>query len=154
MMGLEVNDPDGVEGDFRKLPGLGLLPVVTTMQGEKVTRQVHFSFLGSDAVCSGYEIHMGRTVPAEGFNESPLNRIEDGRQDGYYVSDKCMGTYIHGILDNEAFVDFLLKDHSAKLEKKTFDYAAYKEEQYDKLADHVRKHINMELLYKILGSND
>ncbi len=32
MMGLEVRDPDGVEGSFKLLPGLGLLPVITTMQ--------------------------------------------------------------------------------------------------------------------------
>lgn len=44
-MGLEIHDPEGVEGEIRQLPGLGLLPVITTMQGEKVTRQVNFIFL-------------------------------------------------------------------------------------------------------------
>ena len=44
MMGLEVRDPEGVEGNVRMLPGLGLLPVITTMQGDKVTRQVEFTF--------------------------------------------------------------------------------------------------------------
>ena len=46
MMGMEVRDPDGVEGDIRQLPGLGLLPMITTMQGEKVTRRVAFHFRG------------------------------------------------------------------------------------------------------------
>lgn len=40
MMGREVCDPDHVEGDVERMPGLGLLPVTTTMSGEKQTRQV------------------------------------------------------------------------------------------------------------------
>ena len=40
MMGIEVCDPDHVEGDIERLPGLGLLPTTTTMSGEKITRQV------------------------------------------------------------------------------------------------------------------
>ena len=30
------------------------------------------------------------------------------------------------------------------------DYQAFKEEQYDKLADHVRKYVDMERIYEIL----
>ena len=45
LMGREVCDPDHVEGEIERLPGLGLLPVSTRMQGEKVTRQVRFRFL-------------------------------------------------------------------------------------------------------------
>lgn len=45
LMGQEVCDPDHVEGEIERLPGLGLLPVSTRMQGEKITRQVRFHFL-------------------------------------------------------------------------------------------------------------
>lgn len=45
LMGQEVLDPDHVEGDIDRLPGLGLLPVSTRMTGEKVTRQVNFQLL-------------------------------------------------------------------------------------------------------------
>ena len=154
MMGLEVRDPEGVEGDVRMLPGLGLLPVITTMQGNKVTRQVDFTFDGTGTVCKGYEIHMGRTVPVEGAPPSPLNQLVDGREDGYRNNQKCMGTYIHGILDNQTFIDFLFRPYADKLERQELDYAAFKEEQYDKLAEHVRKHINLPLLYKILTKRD
>ena len=34
--------------------------------------------------------------------------------------------------------------------QKAFDYHQYKEEQYNLLADHVRKHVNMPLVYQIL----
>ena len=150
MMGQEVCDPLHVEGSIERLPGLGLLPISTEMQGEKVTRQVQFSFLDSDASCEGYEIHMGTTVPVEGAKETPLNNLADGNTDGFYLDRKCFGTYIHGILDNGAFIDFLLEPYAEKLSNEPFDFKAYKEEQYNKLANHVRNNVNMDLVYKIL----
>lgn len=154
LMGLEVNDPEGVEGGIRRLPGLGLLPVITTMQGEKVTRQIRFNFLGNQELCQGYEIHMGETRPAPGTTASPLNKLEDGNEDGYFVSPKCMGSYIHGILDNQVFIDYLLEPYTDKLGRTVVDYQTYKEEQYDKLAEHVRSHLNLPLLYQIMSEND
>ena len=100
----------------------------------------------------GYEIHMGKTLPVEGSAFRPLNRLEDGQEDGCIVDEKCMGTYVHGILDNPAFIDRLLAPHTAKLTAAaSFDYHAFKEEQYDKLADHVRRYVDIPLLYKILS---
>ena len=165
LMGQEVFDPDHVEGDIERLPGLGLLPVSTRMTGEKVTRQVKFQLFenGGRATedgtlklsMSGYEIHMGSTVPIEGTSASPLNMLEDGLCDGYIVDSTCMGTYIHGILDNPEFIDFLLKPFAGKLSEtaEAFNYQQFKEEQYDKLAEHVRQHVDMPLIYKILTDN-
>lgn len=151
MMGVEVRDPDGTEGELRQLPGLGLLPVITTMHGEKVTRQVNFHYLDNTDTCRGYEIHMGETELIPGALVSPLNTLDNGKTDGYFVDSKCMGSYIHGILDNHAFIDFLLKPYIGKASHRVVDYSAYKEEQYDKLAAHVRKHLNMPLLYQIMS---
>lgn len=165
LMGQEVFDPDHVEGDIERLPGLGLLPVSTRMTGEKVTRQVKFQLFenGGRATedgtlklsMSGYEIHMGSTVPIEETSASPLNMLEDGLCDGYIVDSTCMGTYIHGILDNPEFIDFLLKPFAGKLSEtaEAFNYQQFKEEQYDKLAEHVRQHVDMPLIYKILTDN-
>lgn len=165
LMGQEVFDPDHVEGDIERLPGLGLLPVSTRMTGEKVTRQVKFQLFenGGRATedgtlklsMSGYEIHMGSTVLIEGTSASPLNMLEDGLCDGYIVDSTCMGTYIHGILDNPEFIDFLLKPFAGKLSEtaEAFNYQQFKEEQYDKLAEHVRQHVDMPLIYKILTDN-
>ena len=41
-----------------------------------------------------------------------------------------------------------------KLKETAFDYKAFKEEQYDKLAAHVRKHVDLPLIYQILTDND
>lgn len=155
LMGLEIHDPEGVEGGIRHLPGLGLLPVITTMQGEKVTRQVHFRFRRNKETCHGYEIHMGQTHPVANASRSPLNKLEDGTEDGYFVNEKCMGSYIHGILDNQAFIDYLLAPYAEKLAHTAgINYETYKEQQYDKLAEHVRNHLNLPLLYQIMSDND
>ncbi len=151
LMGQEICDPGHLEGDIERLPGLGLLPVITQIQGEKVTRQVKFRFGDCPSVCEGYEIHMGITTLSESAGPSPLAWIDnENKPDGYLKDRTCMGTYIHGILDNPAFIDFLLEPFAGKLEGKTFDYKEFKEEQYNKLADHVRKHVNINLIYSIL----
>ena len=149
MMGTSLSDPQGIESDIRQLPGLGLLPVNTILEGEKITKQVSFTFGKQGIPCTGYEIHNGRTE-AGSPDCMPLNILENGTEDGCILGN-CLGTYIHGILDNAAFVEYLIKpflnDGTAQT---TFDYQAFKEEQYDKLAAHVRKHVNMELVYAMM----
>jgi len=148
MMGHELLDPNGIESDLRQLPGLGLLPLRTTLEGEKITKQVEFAFDGGQTVCKGYEIHNGRTEILSEIRS--LNRLTEGTTDGCYTQN-CFGTYIHGILDNAEFIDFLITPYLAeKAEQPSFDYFKFKEEQYDKLADHVRRHVNMDLVYNII----
>lgn len=149
MMGLEVCDPDGVEGDISLQPGLGLLPVRTVLTGDKVTRQVTFRFIDRTESCSGYEIHMGRTTLENGA--SPLNVIDGGLPDGCHVDERCFGSYIHGILDNQTVVEYLLRPYIDKAETVALDYAAYKEQQYDALAAWLREYLDIPLLYKIMN---
>ena len=137
MLGQTVNDPEGIEGSISSLPGLGLLPISTTMTPEKTTRQVCFEFNGQ--TCQGYEIHQG---------------ISDTDQ-AVMQTDHCIGTYIHGFLDNAPVIEHILEKFKIKNAKcKMQSYADFKEEQYDKLADHVRQHVNMEQIYKILTNHD
>ena len=168
MLGQMVNDPDGIEGTVASLPGLGLLPIQTTMTPEKTTRQVTFQFEGQ--TCQGYEIHQGvswsptsypsqregssDTLSQEKFdsktNQAPLPSGGDGGGSaGFLQTDHCIGTYIHGFLDNAPVIEYLLKDKAVSTSP-IQSYAAFKEEQYDKLADHVRKHVDIKKLYQIL----
>ena len=132
MLGLTVDDPDGLEGSITRLPGLGLLPIHTTITTEKTTKQVTFQFDGQ--TCQGYEIHQG----VSDTDESIL------------FGDHCIGTYIHGFLDNPAVINRLLSDYVDTDQVETLDPQTFKEEQYDKLAAHVRQHVDMERLYQIL----
>ena len=131
MLGQTVNDPDGIEGTIASLPGLGLLPITTTMTPGKTTQQVTFLFDGQE--CHGYEIHQG---------------ISDTDQ-AILQTDHCIGTYIHGFLDNAPVIDYLLRG-KATTPTPIQSHAAFKEEQYNRLADHVRRHLDMDKLYEIL----
>ena len=155
MMGMEVCDPHHLEGEWTRMPGLGLLPVKTVMDGDKTTRQVVFT-VGDSPSMKGYEIHVGVTRTTGESPEAPLAMMDGGQTDGYMVSNKCMGTYIHGILDNAPFIDLILEPFADKIKEagKPFDYAAFKEQQYDLLAEHVRKHLDMNKIYQILKGND
>ena len=131
MLGQMVSDPDGIEGTIASLPGLGLLPIQTTMTPTKTTQQVTFQFEGH--TCQGYEIHQG---------------VSDTDQT-IMQTDHCIGTYIHGFLDNVPVIDYLLRDQAVNATP-IQSYAAFKEEQYDKLADHVRQYVDIQKLYQIL----
>lgn len=142
MLGRQVCDPSGVEGSIERLPGLGLLPTETTMDAEKVTQPVTFSFLQSDTPCHGYEIHQGR---------STLLEAEAEEAGPYLLRDNVLGTYIHGILDNAPVIEWLLEPFTGKATERVEDYASFKDRQYDLLADHVRAHLDMDRLYEIMG---
>ena len=135
MLGQTVSDPDGIEGTIASLPGLGLLPIHTVMTAEKTTRQVTFQFEGQ--VCQGYEIHQG---------------ISDTSQ-SVLQTDHCIGTYIHGFLDNAPVIDHLLKGKTPAAAP-VQNYAEFKELQYEKLANHVRQYVDIPRLYQIMQGND
>ena len=149
MMGMMISDPDGVEGEIRQLPGLGLLPVSTVLTDSKTTRQVQFRFLDSEEMCAGYEIHMGHTE-----SNSPLTKNMDGGQDGCFVDERCYGSYIHGILDNPVVLDYILAPYRTRNSMTDFDYHTFKESQYDALAAWLRKYVDIESLYKIMMDHD
>ncbi|MFA8432992.1 MAG: cobyric acid synthase [Marinifilaceae bacterium] len=147
MMGQIIEDPHGVEGPIKSVAGLGLLPVSTILEEEKVTDQCRFKYKDYPEWCEGYEIHMGSTQYID--ESKPLNILENGKADGYNLNEHCWGSYIHGILDNPVVVNELLKDLHTE-ENHEFDYKSFKEEQYDKLADLIRQNVNMDLIYQHL----
>ena len=130
MLGISVDDPDGVEGSIASLPGLGLLPIHTTMSAEKTTRQVSFQFNGQS--CQGYEIHQGVSDTEEAIMQT----------------NHCIGTYIHGFLDNQSVIDYLL---GTKQPVAAQDADSFKNEQYNKLAAHVRQYVDIQRIYDILS---
>jgi adenosylcobyric acid synthase len=112
----------------------------------------------------GYEIHMG----VSRFDGAcwPLFRIvkRNGRPvdqlDGLITADgRVWGTYIHGIFDNDAFRrDFLTRlrqKYGAAAEfgatADAFRFRQWKEEQYDRLAAHVRQHCQVDTIYRLMG---
>lgn len=159
MLGAWLHDPQKVESERGSMRGIGLLDVETTFSQHKTTIQVSGTALGQYPV-KGYEIHMGQSNLSEkvmpfarvqGLNESVT------RYDGALSPDgQVWGTYIHGIFDNQAFVEGLLKKLREKSGKQISvriqeEFGAYKEKQYKELADTVRKSLNMANVYHLMG---
>lgn len=147
MMGTSIEDPHQIEGNTASVQGLGLLPVTTVLSKTKTTEQCTFKITGSNEPCEGYEIHMGETIRNGGRAFATMN--ERG-EEGCYIDSKTWGTYLHGVLDNGAVIRQILESNNFTGEIETFDYKSFKEEQYNKLADHVRKHTNMDLFYELI----
>lgn len=147
IMGTQIRDPQHVEGDIELMPGLGILPVVTTLTDTKTTEQRTFRFLNFTQECKGYEIHMGETVTD---NPSFLCSLPNNRQDGYFLDPKTWGTYMHGIFDNEVVVNYILQQAGIKKQINLSDYKDFKEEQYNKLALLVRSNVDMKNVYEAL----
>lgn len=131
ILGQAIHDPLGIEGSIHSLPGIGLLSIETTMDATKKTRQVEFEFGGTR--CKGYEIHQGVSTTDQLI-------LQEGA---------CIGTYLHGFLDNPSVIEYILKD-KVKKESETFNLEDFKERQYDLLAEHIRKHVDLPKLYEIM----
>ena len=153
MLGTEVQDPDGVEAAGQtQIRGMGLLDMQTVFHGEKVQRQTSGVFSGVSGLLAGlnglsytgYEIHMGRSEA----RMPPLNG-----------SGNVFGSYVHGIFDAPGVADTILQavcrqrgiDASAL---GAFSLQAYKERQYDILADAVRAGLDMDYVYRVLHRQD
>ncbi|MDT8901738.1 cobyric acid synthase [Anaeroselena agilis] len=169
MLGREVRDPDHTESAHDRTAGLGLLDAVTTFAADKITHQVTAAceanpFLGlgfTAGSLAGYEIHMGRTeflTPATAaFTISGRSGGPASERDGAVRDDGLvMGTYIHGIFDNDDFrravIDALRARRGLAPLAAGADTRGHKERSYDRLAAHVRAHLDMDLIYRILGA--
>ena len=65
------------------------------------------------------------------------------------------GTYVHGVFDGDGIAEEMVRDLARKKgicleERKYMDRHAYKESQYDLLADTLRRHLDMDKIYEIL----
>lgn len=144
MLGNKIFDPLHTESDNDEVEGLGLLPLTTTFAAEKFTRQVtitdvEFNFLNSHITgknLDGYEIHSG---------------ITEGLDNGKIITAKnILGTYVHGIFDNDDFRRQIL--NAVRLNKKlqpiknTRNVRAEKQRNYERLAKIVRENLNMDSL--------
>lgn len=164
MLGETLSDPYGVE-EGGSMKGMGLLPIETVFTKEKTRTRVQGTigtitgpYAGlSGAETEGYEIHMGETVLKEGAKSVlSITDTVTGQQkaDGAY-RDNVFGTYVHGVFDKEECAEALVRLIGEKkgLDVSSLtgvDFAAFKETQYDILADTLRRHLDMKKIYEIL----
>lgn len=173
MLGRELFDPEHTESNRGHVQGLGLLDMETTFATEKVTTQTEAQVMQEDLPfaeglgqykLTGYEIHMG--VNSYGPGAHPFLEIVQRLDKQEKVIDgvtnaegNVWGTYLHGIFDNTAFTRQLLnnvrkKKGLAPITEIPESYREFKEKEYDRLAQHVRAHLDMPWLYSILKGEE
>jgi adenosylcobyric acid synthase len=164
MLGRFIEDPCGIENQGRPCvrTGLGFLPVRTVLHSEKMVRRVEghlrAEFLGfsfSQETCfQGYEIHVGETFYEPGSRplaDIARQGIPGSVPDGAVnASGRVLGTYVHGLFDNDDFRhSFLAAARSAVdlAPAETWaNVAAEREARIDRLADHLRESLDLDLI--------
>lgn len=151
MLGREVLDPDGLEGEAGRTEGLGLLDLSTRMVAGKQLKEVAgvLNLGAGTAKFTGYEMHNGVTTGAA--FDRPLAML-DGNPDGAINDDgQVMGTYVHGIFDEAEAASEILQWAGLRRQGQAVDYKAHRLEQLDRLADLVEDCLDIDFLNKLLG---
>jgi len=156
MLGRKLRDPDGVEAEAgAEAGGLALLPLDTSFAGTKRTVRVEATLTAKvgpfaaleGAPVRGYEIHMGRSRLAEP-GPAPFCVI-GGRPDGAVDAEGTVwGTYLHGVFDNDVLRHGWLRSLGWQGHGHRFDRGL----AYDRLAEHVRAHLDLEALEQIIAA--
>lgn len=152
LLGRTIRDPYEAEGGGEE-EGLGLLELHTVFEQEKTLTRKQCVVSGLEGMyremngckVSGYEMHMGASNDAAPFVQR----------------ENVLATYLHGCFDDGldlALLQLLCRrkgiSSSEILGPTQEDYAAYKNRQYDLLANAMRDSLDMELIYRIVFGED
>ena len=162
MLGNELIDEYGVEEGGAE-EGLKLLNFSTIFAKEKTTRQTETEIINTpdfidlcNSTIKGYEIHMGSTIDPK---ENPFTK-SDITDNGGFVNNNIMGTYIHGIFENDNFVDAIISGLIKRtgkivtIDTNINDFDLYKESQYDLLADLIEESLDINAILNILDKSE
>ncbi|MDN3545181.1 cobyric acid synthase [Kinneretia asaccharophila] len=135
MLGEALLDPHALDGNA---PGLGLLPLVTQFEREKLLRPCQARFeselagpwaaLGALAA-SGYEIHHGRTAQHPSLATAAVALRDELGQPIGWQQGSVLGHYVHGLFEQPAVLQALFGASGPSLDQ-----------VFDGLADFVDAH--------------
>ncbi|MDD3119463.1 MAG: cobyric acid synthase, partial [Victivallales bacterium] len=150
--GEEIRDPRGVEAAAgENIRALGLLPLITELGAEKQLRQTRGIWTAKNLPVEGYEIHHGITscrkpelIAIPGDHGYPLG----------FAAGRVWTTYLHGVFDRDRFrrefIDLIRVDRGRP--PRGAIQATYElEPELNRLADHVRRHVDMAAIYRLMG---
>ena len=145
---------------------MGLLPVWTVLRNNKTRTQktgvihtVSGIFAGLSGLSyEGYEIHMGETFAvSDSKDTSDPAECEMQKENApvIFQNGNVYGTYLHGIFDKKEIAEAVIRALAVKKGLKDFeisltDYREVKEKEYDRMAEVLRRHLDMEKIYDML----
>ncbi|TNC79438.1 MAG: cobyric acid synthase CobQ [Oleiphilus sp.] len=170
MLGEQINDPLGVEGEPGSASGLAYLQCRTLLQTHKALENRQ-GFLDETLGCvaeevpvSGYEIHAGTTEGSdcerplirfriEGADCQPAEKTEVACDGAMNADGLVAGTYWHGIFDQPEACQALLRWAGLHSDA-AVDLNAAREQALDRLADSFEAAIDMPALLAMLGGDN
>jgi len=160
MLGREI--VDDVESGDGRVRGLGLLDVATAFAADKTTRRRAGTAIGESV--GGYEIHHGVTdrgdgaagwvhLDAIGVGAGASTPPED--EGAVDLEDaRVLGTGLHGLFEHDAFRAQFLMEVGRRADKAFVpagvSFAAAREDQFDRLADLVATHVDLDRLFAMI----
>ncbi len=166
MMGRRLLDPGHVESDRDEAEGLNFFPVETVFTPVKKTVRVEGtgSLFAEQSLhpVEGYEIHMGESRFLEPVSHPfrvsesivSMERAEPHAEGAQSGDGLVWGTYIHGILHNDtlrrSWLNRLRMHRGWPPEEELLQFGKRRDEAIDRLAEHVRSHLDMERIYAMI----
>jgi len=143
MLGKTLYDPDALESTSARTECLGLLDLETTMLANKTLTLVSGTLTLDDAAVRGYEIHMGITTGKA--LERPLVKFVNTTDGAISEDEQILGTYLHGIFDDENALQSLLSWFGLK-DAAVSDYQKVRLENLDRIADAMETSLKLDSL--------
>jgi adenosylcobyric acid synthase len=148
MMGSQIHDPNGLEGEPGSSPGLGFMDFETILKPEKKLQLVSGQLIFENAAVNGYEIHSGISTGLA--LSKPAVKLADGRADGALSDDgQLLGTYLHGLFDNTAVINAVFR-WAGVFAHGELDYYKIKEDGIDRIANAIKEHLDLGFLGSVL----
>jgi adenosylcobyric acid synthase len=147
MLGMQINDLQGIESFSGEENGLGLLDIKTTLKPAKQSRNVRGTLNFKNATITCYEIHAGII---EGADLSiPVCLLDSGNDGAISNDNQIIGTYVHGLFEHTSACHALLTWaglHSVN----TLDYHAMQKADIERLEDTIEDNMDTQALRRLL----
>ena len=152
MLGHSILDPHLIESDVPCLDGLAIFDYQTTLNKQKTLTNVTATLClnGVESTVQGYEIHCGSTRYQNQLSAVSINGLKDGM---ISADNQVFTTYLHGLFDNpDAFQNIL--SWSGLKNAEQFDIETLKQQQLNRLAHTLNKHLDIEAIKHILQTGN
>ncbi len=117
----KIIDGENIESDFAEIAGFGFVDDVVIFKSEKITKNETYEIFGMQL--EGYEIHNGTS------EKYPL----------FFQNGRILGTFLHGIFDNDAFREMLFKVFASY---QGYDFKVKKAEILERFLENTISHID------------
>jgi len=163
MLGERLKDPKCVMSRGLDIAGLGLLPFETTLESHQQVGRVSGTsrLYGKQLAISGFKLHLGEMELRAGVDQPFLLQCDsESERTSFYKEGvvspdgRVWGTHMHGILHHDllrrTWLNQLRLRNGWTAHPEPSDFGQRRERAFDRLADHVRQHLDLHKVYALL----